>query len=78
MLGSKKMVGPKKYWVCTKEGPRNLPLMFGQNWFTAEIFLIVTNVARTNVALTNVNLTVGICSRSSQEPTFEVLSKSGQ
>ena len=45
---------------------------------TAEIFLIWTNVARTNVTWTNVTLTVGICSKCSQEPTFKVSSKSGQ
>ena len=44
---------------------------------TAEIFLIWTNVARTNDAWTNdawtnVPLTVGICSRCSQELTFKV------
>ena len=37
---------------------------------TAKIFLIWANVARTNVALTNVAMTVGICSRCSQETTF--------
>ena len=41
---------------------------------TAEIFLIWTNVARTNVAWTNVTVTVGICSRCSQRPTFKVWS----
>ena len=50
---------------------------------TAEIFLICTNVTRTNVAWTNiaptnVTVTVGICSRCSQEPTCKVSSKSGQ
>ena len=40
----------------------------------AEIFLIWTNVARTNVAWTNVTVTVGICSRCSQRPTFKVWS----
>ena len=44
----------------------------------AEIFLIWTNVARTHVAWTIVTVTVGICSRGSQEPTFKVLSKSVQ
>ena len=44
----------------------------------AEIFLIWTKVARANVAGTNVTVTVGICSKCSQEPTFKVLSKSGQ
>ena len=42
-----------------------------------EIFLIWTNVARTDVAWKNVTVTVGICSRCSQEPTFKVWSKSG-
>ena len=45
---------------------------------TAEIFLIVTKVARTSIAWTNVTVTVGICSRGSQEPTINVSSKSGQ
>ena len=45
---------------------------------TAEIFLKCTNVTRTNVAWTNVTVTVGICSRCSQGPTFKVWSKSGQ
>ena len=36
------------------------------------------NVARTNVALGNVTVTVAICSRCSQEPIFEILSKSSQ
>ena len=45
---------------------------------TAEIFLIWTNVARTNATWTNVTLTVGICSKYSQEPTIKVSSKSGQ
>ena len=40
--------------------------------------MIWTNVPRTNVAWTNVNVTAGICSRCSQEPTFKVSSKSGQ
>ena len=31
-----------------------------------------------NVAWTNVTMTVGICSRCSQEPIFKVSSKSGQ
>ena len=44
---------------------------------TVEIFLIWTNVARTNVAWTNVTVSVGICSRGSQEPTFKVWSKLG-
>merc|ERR1711954_347672 len=42
-----------------------------------EIFLIWTNVTRTNVAWTNVIVTVGICSRCSQESIFKVSSKSG-
>ena len=45
---------------------------------TAEIFLIWTNVARRNVAWTNVTVTVDICERWFQEPTFKVWSKSGQ
>ena len=44
----------------------------------AEIFPIWTNVARINVVWTNITMTVGICSRRSQEPTFKVSSKSGQ
>ena len=43
-----------------------------------EIFLIKTDVAWTNVASTNVTMTVGICSKCSQKPTFKVSSKSGQ
>ena len=43
-----------------------------------KIFLIWTNVARTYDAWTNVTVTVGICSRWSQEPTFQVWSKWGQ
>ena len=42
------------------------------------LFLMWKNVARKNVAWTNVTMTVGICSRCSQEPTFKVSSKSGQ
>ena len=45
---------------------------------TVEIFLILTNVAKTNVAWTNVTMTVGICSRYFKEPIFEVSSKSVQ
>ena len=45
---------------------------------TAEIFLTWTNVTKTYVPWTNVTVTVGTCSRYSQEPTFKVLSKSGQ
>ena len=45
---------------------------------TAELFLIWTNVTWTNVARTNVTLTLGMCSRWSQEPTFKALSKSVQ
>ena len=40
---------------------------------TTEIFLILSNVARTNVAWTNVSVTVG-----SKEPTFNVWSESDQ
>ena len=43
-----------------------------------EILLIWTIVARTNVAWTNVTMTVGICCRYSQDPTFKVWSKLGQ
>ena len=43
-----------------------------------KIFLIWTNVARTYDAWTNVTVTVGICSRWSQVPTFQVWSKWGQ
>ena len=41
---------------------------------TSVIFLIWTNVTRTNVAWTNVTVTVGICPRCSQEPTYEEIS----
>ena len=40
---------------------------------TTEIFLLWTNVA-----MANATVTVGICSRSFQEPMFKVLSKQGQ
>ena len=39
---------------------------------TTEIILMWTIVVRTNVAWTNVTVTVGICSRCSQEPGLEV------
>ena len=55
-----------------------LKMVPGTYLLTAEIFLIWTIVSRTNVTLTNVPLTVGICSRCSQELTFKVSSKSGQ
>ena len=45
---------------------------------TAEIFLIWTNAARTNVGWANVTVTVGNCSRCSQELIFKVSSKSDQ
>ena len=45
---------------------------------TAEIFLIWTNVARKNIAGTDVIVTVVICLRWSQEPTFKFWSKLGQ
>ena len=40
---------------------------------TIEIFLIWANVARTNVSWTNVTVTVGICSRCSQEATLSFI-----
>ena len=55
-----------------------LKMVPGTYLLTAEIFLIWKIVARTNVAWTYVPMTVGICSRCSQEPTFKVLSTSGQ
>ena len=58
-----KMVQGKYIWSFVKIGS-----------VTAEIFLMWTNVTRTNVACTNVTITVGICYRCSQDPTF----KSGQ
>ena len=42
-----------------KDGSRNSPLTFGS--VTAELLLILTNVARSNVAWTNVVLTGDIC-----------------
>ena len=55
-------------------GPKELRTP--KNWVeirsvTAEILLILKNVARTNVPLR-----VNICERWSQEPTFKVLSRS--
>ena len=72
-LDNKKM--GQKVKVPKKLGPKSL---FKIGSVTAKIFLIWTNVSRTNVAWTNVTVTVGICSRWSQEPTFKVWSKSGQ
>ena len=54
-----------------------LKMVPGTYLLTAEIFLIWKIVARTNVAWTYVPMTVGFCSRCSQEPTFKVSSKSG-
>ena len=69
------ILGSKKIKVCKKLGLKNLVKIWS---VTAEIFLIWTNVSRTNVAWTNVTVTVGICERWSQEPSFKVWSKSGQ
>ena len=44
----------------------------------AESFLVWTKVAKANVACTNVTVTVFICWRWSQEPTYKVWSKLGQ
>ena len=55
-----------------------LKMVPGTYLLTFETFLIWTIGARTNVAWTNVPLKVGICSRCSQEPTFKILSESGQ
>ena len=43
---------------------------FEVKFFLFEIFLIWTNVARKNIAWINVIVTVGICLKRSQEPTF--------
>ncbi len=69
------ILGSKKIKVCKKLGLKNLVKIWS---VTAEIFLIWTNVSRTNVAWTNVTVTVGICERWSQEPSFKVWLKSGQ
>ena len=66
--------GSKKINVCKTLGLKNLVKIWS---VTAEIFLMWTNVSRTNVAWTNVTVTVGICERWSQEPSFKVWSKSG-
>ena len=55
-----------------------LKMVPGTYLLTFETFLIWTIGARTNVAWTNVPLTVGICSRCSQEPSLKISSKSGQ
>ena len=83
-FGFEKFPGPKvfgpKYFgtqkVCVKQlGPKSL-VKIGS--VTAEIFLIWTNVARINVVWTDFSVTVGICSRVSQEPTIKILLKSGE
>ena len=70
------VLDPKISWEPGSQVPRDSPTL-------AEIILICTNVTRTNVAWTNIAwtcviVTVGICSRCSQEPTCKVSSKSGQ
>ena len=66
--------GQMSLWqlVSVKDGPRNLPLKFGQNRVAAaEIFLIWTNVVGTNVVWTNVIVTVGIWLRWSQKSNLK-------
>ena len=80
-LGQKKV---QKFWstkikAFKKSGSKSLVKIRS---VIAEILLIRTKVAKTcvawtNVARTNVAKTVGICSICSQEPTFQVWSKSG-
>ena len=62
----------KKFRSTNSRPPKNYLVEIGS--VTAKIFLIWINVTRTNVAWTNVTMTVGICLRWSQEPTFKILS----
>ena len=64
-----KLLGPKN---CVKKNVR--PKKFGQNWVSNLIWL---NVTRTYFSWTNVTVTVGICSKRSQELTFQILVKIG-
>ena len=62
-----------------KDGPRNLPLKFGQNLVNNSWDIPDMDKCRQeNVAWKNVTVTVAICSSCSQEPTFEILSKLSQ
>ena len=80
------LVGRMSQWQLTsvEDGSRNLHLKFGQNRVNKSWDILGwTNVARTNVAWinvawTNVTVTVGICWRWFQKPTFKVRSKSGK
>ena len=73
----------KKIWLTQNLGPNEFGTSFvyskllGQKCL-AIIWQMWINVTRTNVVWTNVTLTVEFCSKSSQEPTFKVSSKSGQ
>ena len=73
-------MGPKTFWVQNELRPAKLgrKSLVRIGSVTGEIFLKRTNVLGTNVAWTNVTVTVGICSRWSQKPTFKVWSKSDQ
>ena len=88
-VGSKKCWVPTNFWFQKSLGQslskriKALKILAPKNFVkirsvTAETFLIWTNVARTNVASINVTMTIGICPRWSQEPTFKVWYKSGQ
>ena len=65
----------KKILVHKNQGPKKI----GSNSLVKiRTLLIWTGVARIYVTWTNVTITVGICKRWSQEPTFTDWSKSGQ
>ena len=60
-------IRPKQFYFAKSAKKVEAPKKLGQKNLvkigsvTAEIFLILTNVARTNLARTNVTVTVGIC-----------------
>ena len=57
----------------------NLPLKFGHNWVSDSWDIADMEKCRQDKCFVNkCHLTVGICSRCFQEPTFKVWSKSGQ
>ena len=74
-----KNLGGTKLWSNKIRAPKKLipQRLFKNLSVTAAIFLIWTNVTTKNVACTNVTMIVWICSIWSQEPTFEIWSKSG-
>ena len=78
IIGSRKVCAKnfrlKKFRSTNSRPPKNYLVEVGS--VTAKIFLIWINVTRTNVAWTNVTMTVGICLRCSQEPTFKVKNES--